>query len=209
MSDDEDDEFGTDPHKLRRSDGPDTSKAAAHTVDTAQFEELAYDIHLEHGIEGCILAELRDRFAERAPPVALYGAAARRTGIHQKGMVLRTPLVRRAGNSGRMQHVYIARQLMPLEWVQDLKDRYGWLNPCLFSKDEEVPLDPDSKEAIIRDLANDLATARLELLTESGERTTTIGQPLDTEDSALGRACKLFRKPIPIIPDWGVELELL
>jgi hypothetical protein len=196
--------FGTDPHMLRRNEGPETSEDAAQSVDTAQFEALAFDIILGCGLDGCIQDELREGFAVRAPPLTQF--VNRRTGIHQKGLVLRTPIVRR-GVSGREQHVYIAKKLMPQEWVDDLKLRYGWLNPCLFGPGEQVPLDPDSKEALIRDLADDLASALLGQLTEAGLRTASVGDPLDHEDSALGRACKLLGRPLPVVPSWDTTLE--
>lgn len=206
MSDD-DDEFGTDPHKLRRTEGPETSEAAAESVDTAQFEALAYDIILKHGLDGCTMDQLREGFKRRAPPNTQF--VNRRTGLHQKGLVLVTPQTRRGVGSGKAQHVYIARSLLRPEWIADLKQNYGWLNPCLFGKDEVVPLDPSSKKAIIRDLANDLARSLLSLIEEGGLRSTSIGEPLDHEDSALGRACKLLGKPLPVVPDWHEKLEEL
>jgi hypothetical protein len=199
------DEFGTEPRMIRRNDGPDTSEAAAHSVDTEQFERLAYAIILEHGIDGCTLDQLREGFLRRAPPHTQF--VNRRTGLHQKGMVLVIPMTRRGEGSGKSQYVYVAKRLLLPEWIADLKQNHGWLNPCLFGPNEEVPLDPSSKKAIIRDLANDLAATRLALIEEGGLRSTSIGEPLDTEDSALGRACALFKKSVPLVPDWDHELD--
>lgn len=197
-------EFGTEPHMLRRNDGPDTSEDAAQSVDTEQFETLAYKIILEHGLDGCTMDQLREAFKERAPPLTQF--VNRRTGIHQKGLVLVTPTCRR-GVSGRRQYVYIARELLLPEWIADLKQNHGWLNPCLFGPGEEVPLDPSSNKALIRDLANSLAHELLSAIEEGGARSTSIGDPLDTEDSPLGRACAMFKKPVPVVPDWDSELE--
>lgn len=41
-------EFGTDPHKIHRTDAPDTSVDAAHDVDTAGDERIVFNHFLAH-----------------------------------------------------------------------------------------------------------------------------------------------------------------
>lgn len=197
-------EFGTDPHIIRRNDGPVTSEIAAQAVDTAQFEAVAYDIIKSFGLEGCIGDQLRDEFRRRTPPNTQF--INRRTGLHQKGLVLRTHITRR-GSSGQPQHVYVAKELLEPEWILWMKHNHGWLNPCLFGDDEEVPQDPMKARTLIRDLANDLACSIHALMQEGGVIRDSIGQPLADPDSALGRACAYLKRAMPLVPDYGDQLE--
>jgi hypothetical protein len=118
----------TDSHKLRRNDHPVTSHEAAETVDTEQFEALALQIHLEYGLHGCTLDDLRHGFSLRAPPNTQF--ANRRTGLHQKGLVLDTGTKRR-GEVGRRQSVYVATSLLTPEWIHWIKNNPDAKNDCL------------------------------------------------------------------------------
>lgn len=196
--------FGTEPHIITPRDGIDTSEEAAYSVDTEKGERLAYQIVLEHGLDGCILDELKAEYRKRAGLDSQF--VNRRTGLHQKGLVLRQHLTRR-GTSGKRQYVYVAKELLLPEWIQWMKDNYGWLNPCLFGAGETVPVDPMKAKNLIRELANDLALSIHALMQEGGCITENIGKPIADEDSALGRACAYLKRAIPLVPDYAEEME--
>lgn len=193
-------ELGTDPHKIRRNDGPSTSESAAHAVDTASGEAKVLEIISEFGPAGCILDELKDEFRRRHGLDEQF--VNRRTGLHDKGAVLVTNITKK-GRSKQPQHVYVARHLIEEKWVVWLKENYGWLNPCLFAKGEEIPLNPSSTRAIMRDLLEELVSANLEIMMEGGVYTSSIGESLDHEDSAIGRACAYLKIAIPVVPEHG------
>lgn len=197
-------DFGTDPHIIHRTDGPDSSAVAAHMVDTASGEKLVYEIIESYGLEGCVLDQLKADFRKRAGIDTQY--VNRRTGLHQKGRVLVTH-IKRKGTSGAPQYVYVARDLLQPEWIQWMKENHGWLNPCLFGKDEAVPVDPMKAKNLIKDLANDLALSIFALMQEVGAVTEEKGKPLATDESALGRACAYLKKPVPLCPDYGEDVE--
>jgi hypothetical protein len=46
--------FGTEPHEMVRAGDPDTSRAAARTVDTVTLEEKVFNIVVSFGERGCI-----------------------------------------------------------------------------------------------------------------------------------------------------------
>lgn len=195
--------FGTDPHIIHRTDGIDTSEEAAYAVDTEKGERLAYQIVLEHGLNGCILDELKSEYRKRAGLDSQF--VNRRTGLHQKGLVLRQHVTRR-GSSGKRQYVYVAKELLKPEWIQWMKENYGWLNACLFEHGETVPIDPMKAKNLIRELANDLALSIHALMQEGGVIRDSIGEPLTDDDSSLGRACAYLRRPIPTVPDYGEQV---
>lgn len=187
--------FGTDPRLLHPTEGIDTSTEAAHSVDTAKGEALAYEIILGFGLNGCILDELREEYRKQAGLDSQF--VNRRTGLHQKGLVLRQHITRK-GSSGKRQYVYVAKALLLPEWIQWMKENYGWLNPCLFGPDEVVPVDPMSARTLIRELLDDLVSAEIALMQEGGVYSDAVGQSFD-EDSSIGRACKYLGIQIPIV----------
>jgi hypothetical protein len=126
----------TESHKLRRNDHPDTSHESAEQVDSERFEMLAYEIVLEHGLRGCTLDDLEDGFAKRAPPGTQF--ANRRTGIHQKGLILDTG-DRRVGRKNRRQAIYVARKLLTEELLIYIKNHPDAHNPCLDPESEKEP----------------------------------------------------------------------
>lgn len=132
--------LGTEPRKLRRNDHPDTSQKSAQSVQSAKYEQLALDVHLEAGLRGCTLDDLRKAFADRAPPNTQY--TNRRTGLHQKGLILDTG-TRRIGESGKEQAVYVARSLLSPEWVEYIKQHPVACNPCFHPKLNEDVLMKD------------------------------------------------------------------
>lgn len=126
----------TERRKLRRNDHPDTSHAAAETCQAEQFEALALQVHVEHGPQGCTLDDLRKAFAERAPPNTQF--VNRRTGLHQKGLVLDTG-TRRKGESGKMQAVYVATSVLTPEWIEYIRQQTlggNAQNPCFEEKQD-------------------------------------------------------------------------
>lgn len=137
-------ECGTETYKLSRTEHPDTSKAAAETVDTARFEELALAIITEKGLSGCTLDDLREEFEKRAPPNTQF--VNRRTGLHQKGFVLDTG-TRRKGESGRQQAVYVSTALLSAEWVEWIKQCPTARNPCLW--EDSVKADNVDDETLL------------------------------------------------------------
>jgi len=75
--------FGTEPHKLHRTDAPDTSVAAAYKVDTATDEERVfyYICHMNLG-EGVTLKDLARKMNKQNNAIS-----GRITGLLQKNMV--------------------------------------------------------------------------------------------------------------------------
>lgn len=62
---------------------------------------------------------------------------------------------------------------------------------------------------LIRELANEVASLLFAMMQEGGCVTGSEGQPLDNEDSALGRACSYLGRPIPTSPGlsgWVAEI---
>ena len=122
------DGLGTEPHKLRRNDHPDTSHESAETEQSAKYEKLALEIHEEFVLAGCTLDDLYHAFQARAVPRTQF--VNRRTGLHQKGLVLDTG-TRRVGEAGKSQAVYVARSVLSKEWLEYIKGHPDANNPCL------------------------------------------------------------------------------
>lgn len=97
---------GTDPKTLHRRGGPDTSRAAAYSVDTTHLEGLVYQAIASYGDAGCISDEVRERFSH----FPYSSVTARYKALMDKGLIEDTG-IRRAGRSGRGQRVLrIARK---------------------------------------------------------------------------------------------------
>lgn len=130
-------QFGTESRKIRRNDHPDTSFEAAATTDTGKYEQLAYEIITRHGINGCILDDVRQGFREAgAPRSAVYSVPSRITGLHQKGLVLDTG-ARKRGESGRRQAWYVATEFLSPEQIEWIKNQPLAKNDCLFTDENE------------------------------------------------------------------------
>jgi hypothetical protein len=95
--------FGTDPHKLARSEGPDTSKAAAESVDTTSLESMVFSAIENFGRRGAIADDILKMF----PGFPYSSITARFSALIRKGFVSDTG-ERRPGRSGRSQRVMIA-----------------------------------------------------------------------------------------------------
>jgi hypothetical protein len=96
-------ELGTPAKMLYRSGDPDTSKAAAESVDTTTLEGMVLDAIAKHGKQGAIA----DQILEEFPSFPYSSITARFSALIRKGFVSDTG-ERRAGKSGRGQRVMIA-----------------------------------------------------------------------------------------------------
>lgn len=106
-------EFGQPSHKLARSDHPDTSKQSAKKVQSSQFEQLAYEIIKAAGQMGCIADDVQQKW--NAPERTQY--FSRISGLIDKGLILDTG-ARRKGISGRLQSVYVAKEILEPVWLE-------------------------------------------------------------------------------------------
>ena len=103
-------DFGTDPHKLVRRDGMDTSRDAANEVCTTKLEEEVYNAIKCAGRAGMISDEVRDAM----PHVKSYSSVtARYKSLKEKGLIVATD-GRRKGKSGRNQSVMVACCNIPI-----------------------------------------------------------------------------------------------
>lgn len=90
--------YGTDPHKLRRNDDPETSHEAAAKVDTTRLEKL---VHREIAFRGqCIAADLVEYFST----LPYSSVTARFKALQDKGFISCGP-DKRKGPSGRNQRI--------------------------------------------------------------------------------------------------------
>ena len=96
--------FGTDPHKLVRTNDPDTSHQAAQSVDTTRLEDLVYATVARFARRGCISDEVRALH----PDTPYSSITARFAALMEKGYIVDTG-VRRQGASGRNQRVLVAK----------------------------------------------------------------------------------------------------
>lgn len=92
--------YGTDAHKLARTEGPDTSHAAAQSVDTTALERMVHRAIARHSQSGCIADEVLDQF----PGHAYSSITARFSALERKGLISCGP-DKRKGRSGRGQRV--------------------------------------------------------------------------------------------------------
>ena len=96
--------FGTEPHKLHRSDSPSTSVESAHSVDTTTLERMVYEQIKSAGDEGLIADDLLNMFSDfpYSSITARFSALERKDLIERKGE-------KRRGRSGRNQLVMTAK----------------------------------------------------------------------------------------------------
>jgi hypothetical protein len=91
--------FGTEPHKLHRRDGPQTSKAAAHAVNTKGLEFLVLKTIGDYS-DGCIQDDVLDSY----PHKPYSSVTARFKSLEEKGMITTGPDTR-PGKAGKEQQV--------------------------------------------------------------------------------------------------------
>lgn len=92
--------YGTEAHKLARRDNPDTSKAAAQSIDTTALERMVHRAIAGHGAAGCIADDVLDQFRDHA----YSSITARFSALERKGLIACGP-EKRKGRSGRGQRV--------------------------------------------------------------------------------------------------------
>jgi DNA-binding MarR family transcriptional regulator len=97
--------FGTPKYKLVRRDDPQTSHAAAASVETTKLEKVVYDTIRSCGESGCISDEVRSMLASR--DLSYSSVTARYKSLHEKGLIRYTG-GRRPGHSGRNQNIMVA-----------------------------------------------------------------------------------------------------
>ena len=93
-------ELGTSAYKLVRRDDPDTSHAAAASVDTTRLEGMVFEAICAYGAKGCISDELLIKF----PYLPYSSVTARYRALLDKKFIIDTG-ERRKGKSGRPQRV--------------------------------------------------------------------------------------------------------
>lgn len=97
-------ELGTDPFLLARTDDPDTSHAAAASINTTDLETLVLNAIDAAGPRGMTQDELLAAF----PGLSYSSVTARPAALKRKGFVVATD-GKRKGSSGRAQTVLVAR----------------------------------------------------------------------------------------------------
>lgn len=99
--------FGTEPRKLARREGPDTSREAAQAVDSTKLEGEVFEAIRSFGPAGCISDDVRalTQFADKA----YSSVTARYRALIDKGFIVDTG-ERRVGNSGRKMRVMLAKE---------------------------------------------------------------------------------------------------
>lgn len=93
------DSFGSDPKILVRNQDPDTSHAAALTVDSTRLEQMVYEAICSYP-NGCISDQLLERFSS----FPYSSITARYRALLDKGFIEDTG-ERKPGRSKRMQRV--------------------------------------------------------------------------------------------------------
>ena len=94
--------FGTEPYKLHRAEGPGTSVASAHKVDSASWERSVLAVIARYGLQGAISDTVVDNF----PANTRYSSVtARYKALDDYGYIARNEADRRPGKSGSMQMV--------------------------------------------------------------------------------------------------------
>jgi hypothetical protein len=102
-------DYGTNPHYLVRQDDPDTSHAAAQSVDTTALEQMVHKAITDFGSHGCISDQVLAKF----PGYPYSSITARYKALLDKGFIIDTG-VRRPGYSGRNQRVMVSKH-----WVKN------------------------------------------------------------------------------------------
>jgi hypothetical protein len=91
--------FGTHPKKLVRTDDPDTSHAAANSVDTSELESMVYEVISKYP-DGCIADDVERELAH----LRSHSITPRFAPLMRKGFIFDTG-ERRMASSGRSQRV--------------------------------------------------------------------------------------------------------
>ena len=92
--------FGTEPHKLHRTDSPDTSVEAAYAVNTTKLEEMVFNAIKASGEHGVTASVLLRMYADRP----YSSITARFSALERKGLIYYQG-DKRKGESGKNQRV--------------------------------------------------------------------------------------------------------
>ena len=92
--------FGTEPHKLHRRDGPETSRDAAYSIETTRLEKMVLDVIRAFGPRGCIADDVRHELTY----LSYSSVTARFSALQNKELITCGP-DKRPGESGRQQRV--------------------------------------------------------------------------------------------------------
>ena len=95
----------TDPKKLARRDGPETSKQAARSINATRLELLVFDVIKASGRNGVISDDVRKALTHHN--LSYSSVTARYKSLKEKGWIRLTG-ERRSGQSGRNQNVMVA-----------------------------------------------------------------------------------------------------
>lgn len=99
----QDDMFGTEPHKLVRTEDPGTSHAAARSVDTGRWEQRVLET-IQSFPNGCIQDDVLNSLTRRFGQLPYSTVTARFKALETKGLITYTG-EKRKGNSGRPSRV--------------------------------------------------------------------------------------------------------
>ena len=91
--------FGTDPIKLFKRDGPDTSEDAAKSLDTSRLEQIVYEVACKYP-NGCILED----FEKELSHMRVCSISPRISTLIEKGYLMDTG-ERKKASSGRNQRI--------------------------------------------------------------------------------------------------------
>ncbi len=92
---------------MAHNNDPDTSHAAAASVDATRLENMVFAEYLACGLRGATQDELLEAF----PEFSYSSITARPSALKRKGLVIDTG-VKRKGRSGRMQRVLVAAEYL-------------------------------------------------------------------------------------------------
>ncbi len=105
----------TAPYKLYRSDGPETSKAAAESLNITRLEKIVYDTVKSFGSSGCIQDDVL-KVHSGTNLGSNYGSFTGRFGSLKEKKKLFESGRKRKGESGKQQIVLVADEfLTPVE----------------------------------------------------------------------------------------------
>lgn len=99
--------FGTEPRKLVRRNDPETSRAAAESVNSESWEEKVYRVIKEHGAEGATQDQVLAAIYRRYGMVPYSTVTARFKALEEGGLIKYSGATRE-GVSGRQSRVRVA-----------------------------------------------------------------------------------------------------
>lgn len=113
-AEEQEDLFGTEPHKLARKHDPWTSHVAAEAVDSTQWEQRVYACIEALGKRGAIQDEVIALIRRRYGKVAYSTVTARFKALEEKGLITYDGRTRK-GESGRPSRVRVAKKFAKID----------------------------------------------------------------------------------------------